>query len=262
MDSVVNAIETCNPQQASQLAQYLKENNSTLQSAARTPSEDGKSTELLASIEAVSAENCMFAIIQLLLVQHDCGVSEVQAFKFIGACAKVFSKITLSHATAYYADTIRLSHAMTTLSCQVGCSKRVIRSVVHLCSVLLTATPGIGAGASSESNTSTLTAVHADVLQACISAHMYSYAVRFIDGHRILEISPSKHPVSSEDFLRYFYYAGICCIATKDFKRAIYFLNEVLLTPAEYISSVAVEAMKKLILLSLIENGAKYELPE
>jgi len=259
MDSIVNAVSNCNLQQARQLAQYLKENNQIIQAAARTRGSDGLSTSLLEAIHAVNSSNCAFAVIQLLLVQHDCGIADGFAGNFVNECVIVFSSITLAHASLYYADTVRLSHALATLSCQVRCAKRTIRCLMQLCSVLLSAGPGVD---NQTPNTTTMTAVHADVLQVCISAHMYSHALRFIAAHRILSIKPSMHPLSSEDYLRYFYLAGLCCIAVKDFRRAIYYLNEVLLTPAEFISAIAVEAIKKLKLLHLIEYGAEYELPE
>lgn len=259
MNSIVEAVRTCDLRQAKQLIQYIKESGRIIQAAATNASvgSDGETTALLEAIQSVNTPNCGFAVIQLLLVQYDSGNADTHsAVHFVNACVQAFSSITLAHATMYYADTIRLSHALATVSCQIRCAKRTIRCLNNLCTVLLSA------GADASPITSTLTAVHADVLQVCIAAHMYSYALRFINAHRILDINPPIHAITSEDFLRYYYYAGLCYISVKAWSQAIYFLNEVVLTPAEHISAIAVEALKKLKLISLIHTGKKYELPE
>ena len=91
---------------------------------------------------------------------------------------------------------------------------------------------------------------------------MYAYGVKFIEQHVILEIQPKFCPITAEEYLSTFYYMGLCYIGMKNYDMAIYYLSEVVLTAADNISLVVVEAVKKLKLLHLIEYGKKYSLPE
>ena len=91
---------------------------------------------------------------------------------------------------------------------------------------------------------------------------MYSYAVRFIEQHQIIEIQPKFCPISPEEYLTAFYYMGLVYIGVKDYELAIYYLTEVVLTAADSVSCIVVEAVKKLKLLTLIEYGTEFVLPE
>jgi len=91
---------------------------------------------------------------------------------------------------------------------------------------------------------------------------MYPLALRFIKEHTILEINMKSLVVSAEEVLAYFYYAGMCYISCKDYKSAMYYFAEVLLMPSEHVSMIAVDALKKLMLLSLIVNGKQFTPPE
>jgi COP9 signalosome complex subunit 3 len=97
--------------------------------------------------------------------------------------------------------------------------------------------------------------------QACISGKMYSFAHDFISNTTILEVNPKQSFLETSDFLKYFYYSGIVYIAVKNFKKALECFNEVMSFPADILSAVCVEAYKKAVLVSLIENGKAYSFP-
>jgi hypothetical protein len=54
-----------------------------------------------------------------------------------------------------------------------------------------------------------LTPVHAMLLQACISAKMYTFAADFIRQNEIYHVEPKKTALTVQSFLEYFYYSGI-----------------------------------------------------
>ena len=66
-------------------------------------------------------------------------------------------------------------------------------------------------------NTHCLTVYHGYFLEACIDCAMYSYAHSFLKNSQILEIDPKVTLLQPVDFLRYFYCAGVCYIAMKDY---------------------------------------------
>ena len=90
---------------------------------------------------------------------------------------------------------------------------------------------------------------------------MYSYALSFVTSHNISEINPKQYPLSSVDFLRYFYYSGIIFIAFNRFREALECFDQVMCTPAQIVSAVAVESIKKATLVSLLEHGTAYKIP-
>ena len=45
--------------------------------------------------------------------------------------------------------------------------------------------------------------------QSCISGKMYTLASDFLLANDILEIDPKETSLTSQDFLEYFYYAGL-----------------------------------------------------
>lgn len=76
-----------------------------------------------------------------------------------------------------------------------------------------------------------------------------------------MEVNPDIAVVSVEDSLCYFYYAAICYISTKDYCMALHYLNIVISTPANAISKIVEESVKKAKILSLIETSKPYEAP-
>lgn len=103
-----------------------------------------------------------------------------------------------------------------------------------------------------------LTPIHTDILQLFIKGQMYDHAVAFIDNNPILEIDMNLCFISGLDYVRYFYYAGICYIGMKDYTVALDYLNQCISTPTEKMSAVILCAIKKAKLISLIESGTEF----
>eukprot|EP01105_Mastigella_eilhardi_P007342 TRINITY_DN1881_c0_g1_i1.p1 TRINITY_DN1881_c0_g1~~TRINITY_DN1881_c0_g1_i1.p1 ORF type:complete len:441 (+),score=140.24 TRINITY_DN1881_c0_g1_i1:1015-2337(+) len=97
-----------------------------------------------------------------------------------------------------------------------------------------------------------LTPIHADLLQLCILARTYKFAVNNVLN---TEISSVVDYENSEAFLRFFYYAGIVYTGLRNFPKAIANFRMVFSVPANAISAIALEAYKKYLLCSLIESG-------
>jgi len=108
----------------------------------------------------------------------------------------------------------------------------------------------------------TLTPSHTCVLQLCISSGMYTFGASFIRQSQVMAVDPNVSGLTSSDFLRYFYYAGIIFIGVRDFAGASDSFMQILTTPAQAISAIAKEAFKKARLVSLIETGQALELPK
>ena len=90
---------------------------------------------------------------------------------------------------------------------------------------------------------------------------MYPLGYDFVQKNPILEIDPPMLHLKGVDFLQYFYYAGICCIAMKDFISALENFSQVIATPAQSVSAIVIQAYKKALLVSLIQYGRAYEIP-
>jgi COP9 signalosome complex subunit 3 len=83
---------------------------------------------------------------------------------------------------------------------------------------------------------------------------MYTFAVEFMNSYRIHEISPIH--LTPLDFLEYFYYGGICFVATEQYEKAIDSFYQVLDFPGHAtISAVMIAAYSKAVLVSLIHTG-------
>ncbi|CAE7561845.1 csn3, partial [Symbiodinium microadriaticum] len=83
----------------------------------------------------------------------------------------------------------------------------------------------------------------------------------FVRDTNIVEICPLESPITTVDFLRYFYYSGVVYMTLRKYPDALECFDQVLSTPAHAISAVAVEAYRKATLVSLIERGKPYTLP-
>jgi len=98
--------------------------------------------------------------------------------------------------------------------------------------------------------------------QACIASQMYSYGSNFASSKIILEINPEKAPLQTIDYLKYFYYASMLHIGVQNYSAAIDCLEQLLWTPATDLSAVAIETLKKIKILSLLEYGQPYVVPK
>lgn len=108
-----------------------------------------------------------------------------------------------------------------------------------------------------------LTPSDAHILQICIAGQMYQYAVDFIRSRELLEIQPKFNSLVTLDYLKYFYYSGICFIAVKDWAASLESLLMAITTPTNGgVSSVVSSALKKAKLVQLIHNGKQLVLPK
>lgn len=108
-----------------------------------------------------------------------------------------------------------------------------------------------------------LTPSHAHLLQLCITGQMYGYAVEFIKSKELLEIQPRTNGLVTLDYLKYFYYSGICFIAVKDWSAALESLLMAITTPTNGgVSAVVGCALKKAKLVQLIQTGKSLDLPK
>ncbi|XP_074311257.1 COP9 signalosome complex subunit 3 [Silene latifolia] len=93
-----------------------------------------------------------------------------------------------------------------------------------------------------------LTTLHPDFLLLCISAKCYKTGLSLLEED-VLEVD---HP---KDLFLYCYYGGMIYIGLKKYGKALELLHNVVTSPMSTLSSIAVEAYKKYILVSLIHNG-------
>lgn len=91
---------------------------------------------------------------------------------------------------------------------------------------------------------------------------MYKVGYDLVQTNMLLEIDPPNTRLSPKDFLRYFYYAGICCIGMRDFTAAMENLTVAYAMPGHAVSFISVCAFKKATLLSLILTGKKLQPPQ
>jgi len=108
-----------------------------------------------------------------------------------------------------------------------------------------------------------LTPMDADVLQLCLSAGHYPLGLRHANTlSKVVHVgSPKLSHLTALDFLRFHFYAGLVCCGLKKWARALENLKACVTCPAHAASSVAVEAYKKLVLVSLVHLGCKPSLP-
>lgn len=209
---------------------------------------DQMGSTLLHAAHNISSSLCASLIVTLMLTYQMEFLCENKNDLFVSEVLQIFDYITPQEAECASQELALLAHTVTRLACEGKCPAKVIPSLSRLSS---TVSP----------SPTCLTAIHADILQACISGKMYSFAHDFISDTSILEINPKKSFLETSDFLKYFYYSGIVFIAVKDFKRALESFDEVLSFPADKLSAVCIDAYKRAVLVSLIQNGKVYSIP-
>ncbi|KAF5194321.1 Cop9 signalosome complex subunit 3 like, partial [Thalictrum thalictroides] len=99
-----------------------------------------------------------------------------------------------------------------------------------------------------QSSPEQLTTLHPDFLLLCLLAKCYKSGLSILQED-IFEIDQPK------DFFLYCYYGGMVCIGQKNFRKAMELLKAVVTAPMSSTNAIAVEAHKKYILVSLINNG-------
>ncbi|RAL46920.1 hypothetical protein DM860_005199 [Cuscuta australis] len=93
-----------------------------------------------------------------------------------------------------------------------------------------------------------LTPLHPEFLLLCLLAKCYQTGFSFLEDD-IFEVDQPK------DFFLYCYYGGMICIGQKEFRKALELFHNVVTAPMSTLNAIAVEAYKKYILVSLVQNG-------
>ncbi|KAL2529114.1 COP9 signalosome complex subunit 3 [Forsythia ovata] len=93
-----------------------------------------------------------------------------------------------------------------------------------------------------------LTTLHPDFLLLCLLGKCYKTGLSILEDD-IFEVDQPR------DFFLYCYYGGMICIGQKKFSKALELLHNVVTAPMSILNSIAVEAYKKYILVSLIHLG-------
>ncbi|OAG38772.1 hypothetical protein AYO21_06967 [Fonsecaea monophora] len=141
-----------------------------------------------------------------------------------------------------------------------------------------------------DSTSSTLTSTHRTFLRLCLLSQAYAEAVRILDLP-IYHIPPSKHdfrihrclcsnsdqpwtflspvtglsqPITSRTYLEYYLMGGMCYMALRRYKEAMFFLEVVLTAPAtqNVASAIMVEAYKKWLFVGLLRTGSTPPVPK
>lgn len=187
------------------------------------------------------------AIAQLLVIQGDF-LPDVCIPSYIKVVKYFYLNTARNDMLAISKDVSSISSRLLNVSTLINEPKCIIRTLLIACK-------------NTAPSANCLTANHAHFLQACISSQMYTFAVQQIHAFNILEIDPSASYLLSSDYLRYFYYAGICHIAVNDNAAAIDSLDMVMTLPAHAISEIVVSAYKKAKIVSLLVTGKAYHVP-
>jgi len=161
---------------------------------------------------------------------------------FFSICKQFLMNSTAEDLKFVKEEITSISHKLVSISCQIGQPRaaiNMIKQIIPLYGVADTC----------------LTPAHADLLQACIAGQMYSYAVDFLRCLDIFEINSTDTNLKCEDFLKFFYYSGICYIAVKDYEAALASFDQCISAPANALSHIVICALKKAKLVSLISPG-------
>lgn len=106
---------------------------------------------------------------------------------------------------------------------------------------------------------SVVTAIHVDLMLVVLKCHAYDLVgnLAFLKPqHSLLSIEPSAWPIETVDYLQLWYYLGMYHSALQNFTAAVESFNLALCIPnVGAVSSVQVEAYKKMILVNLLATG-------
>lgn len=102
-----------------------------------------------------------------------------------------------------------------------------------------------------------LTTAHADYVYLCLKGGFPAAAQHLLDTDVTSLNGELKHTgFKHQHYLLYFFYGGLAYCAMKKFRRAKDFFEKCFTLPAVALSTVAVEAYKKHLLVSLLVSGA------
>ena len=209
------------------------------------------STELLQAIQRLLCMNgSPLAVSVLLAIQAEELPSMPQIHQtFTNLGLQHIANISIVHAQSCHQELVVISHALVDLLSAQRLSYLLITPLLQLARAM-TPSPDC------------LTAIHADVLQACLASRHYSTAVDFIDRNIISEISPQECYLPSIDYLRFFFYAGCALLPLRRYEEALGYFTTAITAPANALSHVVIHAIKKARLTSLLVTGADLVLPQ
>lgn len=105
-----------------------------------------------------------------------------------------------------------------------------------------------------------ITPIQPFVFQLCIMARTYSAAQSLLDEFGTVTM-PKEYSLEPKDVFLYFYYGGMIYTGTKNYVKARMMFLACLVLPTLALSSIALEAIKKMILVSLLMEGDMKPLP-
>lgn len=178
-------------------------------------------------------------------IQSEC-MTDAYLTAHIDQCSYLFSIVDRNLIKYVSRESATITNRITILGKNLGVSKQFSRIILK-------------AVYSQRPNSNCLIAAHSHFLQSCIDAQMYNFATEIIGPMAILEV---ENNLSSLDYLKYFYYSGLCYIGTGNLSEALDNFNQVINVPSTAISEIVVCSFKKAKLLSLILKGSLYELPK
>ncbi len=214
-------------------------------------SEEGiASTELLEDVRS-SISNRTYDIPTLaVLMQIQAKFLPEECFTAFYWVAKLFVSLLDQDAVALLCREVAdISYRITNMSCILGKPKAVVsfmRELVRLTSF----------------SEYCLTSIQVDYLQVCISAQMYGAAQELLRGRSFLQLDLNKTTLTPSEVLRFFYYKGLCHLASKDWVSAMEAFGMVCSLPMAQLSLMAVQSLKKSKLLSLLLHHKPFQLPK
>ena len=212
------------------------------------PGESYCTTTTLASIHAIAEQTQYIPIVTLLLSGHIINLPVAAKREWSSRSYELIRNFQLSHVPYLDFEICMISRNLTEYLCHEGITRCLLRPLRRLIPCL--------------QPMGVLTPMHADLMQACIVCQMYRVGYESMLKELILEIDPTKTGLNAIDFLRYFYYAGLCCISMRDYSMALENFIQVLATPGQAISAITIHAYKKAVLISLISTGKKFLPPK
>ncbi|KAJ3276067.1 hypothetical protein HDV01_006237 [Terramyces sp. JEL0728] len=89
-------------------------------------------------------------------------------------------------------------------------------------------------------------------VRLCLESKRYQLATKLLDLP--ITFLSEEYAVDASNFLFYYYYGGMIYLGLKQYDRAVEFFSVTLYVPGTVVSQVQIEAVKKLHLISLINN--------
>jgi|EP00945_MAST-04E_sp_MAST-4E-sp1_P002205 COP9 signalosome complex subunit 3 len=101
---------------------------------------------------------------------------------------------------------------------------------------------------------------HTAITKVCLRALAFDAVLPVLDIF-VYDVEPKKTGLTTEDMLLYFYYGGMVYGGAGRYRKSAEFFMLCATTPSDEISAIALEAMKKYQLVSLLDKGVVKEGP-